>query len=350
MDLSINMEEKQVLFEERKGVAKVILNRPRQLNCLNHEMVYQILKAIQYYEKNPHIKLLILKGNGRAFCSGGDVKAVSTSSEQGHWSYGATYYRKLLTLSYIVSTYKKPVVSILDGIVMGGGAGLSMHTPFRIVTEKTIFAMPEGRLGNFPDCGASHFLSRLAGFFGEYLGLTGAYLDGTEMLACGLATHFVLSKDIGSMENALDRLTASGIVLLSNISKTISKFSHIADIKKDSAFTRMEVVNKCFSADTVEQILSSLEKEAEDNEEKWIIEAIKSMKSVSPTSLKLFLRLIREGRNQNLEKCLVSENRAFCHILRRTITSDFYKGSRARLMVKDGKPQMPVYTFNTLNL
>ncbi|KAI5675327.1 hypothetical protein M9H77_06277 [Catharanthus roseus] len=223
---------------------------------------------------------------------------------------------------------------------MGGGAGLSMHTPFRIVTENTIFSMPEASFGGFPDCGASHFLSRLPGFFGEYIGLTGAYLDGTEMLACGLATHFVLSKDVGLMEEALAELGEWGLGEMANISKTINEFAHKTHLKKDSPYGRLEVIEKCFSAETVEEILYALEKSVRENEDKWIIDAIKSMRSFSPTSLKIFLRLIREGRSRSIEKCLVSEFRVFCHVVRRAIGNDLFEGVRALLFEKDRKPQI----------
>ncbi|KAL3532836.1 hypothetical protein ACH5RR_006357 [Cinchona calisaya] len=164
--------------------------------------------------------------------------------------------------------------------------------------------MPEAAIGLFPDCGASHFLSRLPGFFGEFLGLTGTRLDGFEMVMGGLATHFVFSKDLASVEEALDSLAASGVLEVSTISETINKY--------------------------VQE-----EKLAEQSEEKWITNAIKYMKSVSPTSLKIFLRLVREGRMQNLKECLTHEFRVSCHILRRTVNNDFYEGGRAMLIEKE---------------
>ncbi|KAA8522757.1 hypothetical protein F0562_009081 [Nyssa sinensis] len=251
MAFSLNRELSQVLFEEISGVRKVILNRPKKLNSLNYEMVCQMLKKLKVYENDPKVKLVILKGNGKAFCAGGDVTA---------------------TISYMT--------------------------------------------------------------IGEYLGLTGARLDGNEMIACGLATHFILSKDLVSLENALHEVVVSSDK--STISQIIDKFDHKVNIKQD---TRLEIINKCFSKETVEEILSSLENFAANQPEKWIIEAINSMKSASPTSLKLFLKSIREGRMQKLEQCLVREFNILCHILRRTINDDFYEGSRAMLIDKDKKPK-----------
>ncbi|XP_061974820.1 3-hydroxyisobutyryl-CoA hydrolase 1-like [Populus nigra] len=333
---SYRKELNQVLFEGDSISRKVILNRPEKLNILNYEMVSQMLKNLKAFENDSAVRLVILKGNGNVFCAGGDIVSNFLSVTQGHWSYGEKFYEKQLILDYILATYRKPLISLVDGIVMGGGAGLSMHGRFRIVTENTVFAMPETLIGHFPDLGASHFLSRLPGHFGEYLGLTGARLDGAEMLACGLATHFVLSKDLLALENALQALGSSDTA---TISEAISNFGHKPTIKDDSAYSRLEVINKCFSKETVEEVLLSLENEVENRTEKWILLAIKSIKSVSPISLKIALRSIREGRTQNLKQCLVREYTICCNCIRATVSNDALEGARAMLVDKDKKPQ-----------
>ncbi|KAK3212903.1 hypothetical protein Dsin_017609 [Dipteronia sinensis] len=174
---------------------------------------------------------------------------------------------------------------------MGGGATVSMLARFRIVTENTVFALPEGALGS--DVGGSYILSRLAGYFGEYLGLTGAQIDGAEMIACGLATHFVLSKDLQLLENALDKMDSSDT---SAISHLIGKFVHKPNIKQHSAYRRLQIVNKCFSGKIVEDILLALEGEIENggDDEKWIVDSVNLMKSCSPLSLKVSLKLVTD--------------------------------------------------------
>ncbi|XP_034705033.1 3-hydroxyisobutyryl-CoA hydrolase 1-like isoform X2 [Vitis riparia] len=329
-------EPNQVLFEESSCVRKVILNRPHKLNSLTYEMISRILRNLEVYEKDPMVKLLILKGQGKAFCAGGDVVGMVLSINEGHWSFGASFYKKQLTLDYLLATSTKPLVSLINGIVMGGGAGLSMNSMFRVVTENTVFAMPEGQIGLFPDVGASYFLSRLPGYFGEYLGLTGVRLDGKEMLACGLATHFVLSKDLVLLENALSEVASSDP---STISRVISGFSSKISLKKESAYRRLETINKCFSRRTAEEILSMLENEAANGDNKWIIQAISSMKSASPTSLKIFLKLIREGRTKELKDCLIQDYTIACHMFRRTFNPDFIEGSRAKLFEKGKQPK-----------
>ncbi|KAL3747956.1 hypothetical protein ACJRO7_016728 [Eucalyptus globulus] len=329
--------EQPVLFEEYSGARKVILNRPSKLNTLTLEMVSQMSNKLQIYEGDHTVNLVISKGNGKAFCAGGDVIGNLCSILTGHWSYGASFYKKQLTLDHLIATYKKPLICLIDGVVMGGGAGISMHGSFRVVTEKTVLAMPEASIGLFPDVGASYFLSKLPGYFGEYLGLTGARIDGATMLACGLATHFVFSKDLPPLEHALSSVESSNE---SEILSVISKYTHKSNVKEEEFHKRLKSINKCFSRQTVEDILHSLEEELLDNfTEKWIADAVKNMKSASPTSLKIFLRSIREGRGQTIEQCLSQEYTIFCNIIRRKITNDFYEGSRAILFDKDNKPK-----------
>ncbi|XP_019436828.1 PREDICTED: probable 3-hydroxyisobutyryl-CoA hydrolase 2 isoform X2 [Lupinus angustifolius] len=310
---NFSREPNQVLFAGNSYVKAAILNRPRKLNSLKHEMA-----------------------NGKAFCAGGDVVSVITSSLSGHWTYPVLFYKKQLTLDHLIATYKKPMVSIINGAVMGGGAGLSMNTTFRIVTERAIFAMPEASIGLFPDVGANYFLSRLPGYFGEYLGLTGARLHGAEIAACGLATHFVPSMKLNLLENALQAVTSSNV---STIATLIETFSEKANVDEDNHFSRLEAINKCFSKGTVEDIIQTLEIELQKGGKKWITNALSSMRSSCPTSLKVFLKSIRKGRVQNIEQCLYRDYNVASHFFRRAITNDFYEGSRAKLFDKDNEPK-----------
>ncbi|KAF5202291.1 3-hydroxyisobutyryl-CoA hydrolase 1-like [Thalictrum thalictroides] len=186
-----------------------------------------------------------------------------------------------------MATYSKPQLSILNGIVMGGGAGASIHGRFRVATENSVFAMPETALGLFPDVGASYFLSRLPGFYGEYVGLTGARLDGAEMLECGLATHFVPAAKLSSLEEALVEVNTSDPVVISAI---IDKFSHRPLLKEKSSFHRLDIIDRCFARRTVENILSALEREALSSNDGWLSAALQSLKNASPMSLKISLR------------------------------------------------------------
>ncbi|KAK9120706.1 hypothetical protein Syun_018323 [Stephania yunnanensis] len=324
-----------VLVEGKLSTRILTLNRPQKLNSLNYDMVSELSTNLRAFEKQNNIKLVILKGNGKAFCAGGDVAALVGFVTLGHWTFGATFYKKQLILDHLIATYEKPLVSIINGIVMGGGAGLSMHGKFRVVTENAVFCMPEVSLGLFPDVGASHFLSRLPGFFGEYLGLTGARIDGGEMSACGLATHFVPSVNLPSLERELCRVNSGNATVIGAI---IDVFAQKVPTREESGYWSLDVINKCFSKNTIEEIFSALEHEAV-NGDKWVLAAIKSMKSASPTSLKISLKSIRVGRKQNINQCLIREFRMASHTMRRTVNSDFYEGVRAILLDKDKKPK-----------
>ncbi|GFP93892.1 3-hydroxyisobutyryl-coa hydrolase 1 [Phtheirospermum japonicum] len=329
MASSTNGQTDHVLMEDKSSVRIITLNRPKQLNALSAAMVSRLLDIFLACAQDSSVKLIILKGKGRAFCAGADVAEIVRHINED-------LSRKELTMNYLMATYSRPQVSILNGIVMGGGAGASIHGRFRIATENTLFAMPETALGLFPDVGASYFLSRLPGFFGEYVGLTGARLDGVEMLACGLATHFVSSERLLTLEEALVKADSSDPNVISSI---ISEFSMIPNLKKNSAYHRLDIINKCFSRRTVEEIITAVEREAADMTDDWISFTIHSLKRVSPMSLKISLRSIREGRLEGIGKCLFREFRMLSHAMRGDICKDFVEGCRAILLDKDKNPK-----------
>ncbi|XP_047308958.1 probable 3-hydroxyisobutyryl-CoA hydrolase 2 [Impatiens glandulifera] len=204
-------------------IRKVILNRPTKLNSINYKMILQLLKNLKEFEDDPNVNLVMIKGNGKAFSAGADVVSLLGLAT------AAKYYYKLLTLLHLIATYKKPLVTLVNGLAMGGGAAMSTFATFQIVTENTIFSMPEISMGLVPNVGAGYFLSRLPGYFGEYLGFTGARIDGADMIACGLATHFVHSKDLVLMESELEEVAD-----ISKINETINKYALTPSLKQDS--------------------------------------------------------------------------------------------------------------------
>ncbi|KAG7568879.1 Enoyl-CoA hydratase/isomerase HIBYL-CoA-H type [Arabidopsis thaliana x Arabidopsis arenosa] len=313
-----------ILVEEKSGVRILTLNRPKQLNVLSFDM-------------HIHTELTLALGQGRAFCAGGDVKPTVGNIVQGKWRLSADIFAEEYKLDYVTATYSKTQVSILNGIVMGGGAGLSVHGRFRIATENTVFAMPETALGLFPDVGASYFLSRLPGFFGEYVGLTGARLDGAEMLACGLATHFVPSTRLSALEADLCRVGGSNDP--SFVSTILDAYTQHPHLKQQSAYHSLDVIDRCFSRRTIEEIISALEREATHETNDWILTTISALKKASPSSLKISLRSIREGRLQGVGQCLIREYRMVCHVMKGDLSNDFVEGCRAILVDKDRNPK-----------
>ncbi|XP_047334115.1 3-hydroxyisobutyryl-CoA hydrolase 1-like [Impatiens glandulifera] len=326
----------EVLVEQSSHVKKFILNRPKQLNALSFTMVSQLLQHFLTCEEESNLNLIILKGQGRAFCAGGDVASVVHDINKGNWKIAAEFFRVEYIMNYVMATCSKTQVSILNGIVMGGGAGASIHGRFRVATEKSLFAMPETALGLFPDVGASYYLSRLPGFFGEYVGLTGSRLDGADMLACGLATHFVPSVNLSLLEEALERANSSDPV---EVSAVIDKFSEEPSLKKTSVYHRLDVINACFSMRTVEEVISAIENMSTNSQDDWLSSTLQSLKTASPTSLKITLRSIREGRLQSIGQCLVREYRMVCHVVKGKFSKDFCEGCRAILLDKDKNPK-----------
>ncbi|XP_062025101.1 3-hydroxyisobutyryl-CoA hydrolase 1-like [Rosa rugosa] len=345
-------ENSEILVRKNNQfVTTLTLNRPRKLNALSVSMLSRLFELFLRYEHNPYVKLVILKANGKAFSPGGDVASVAHDLYNGNLRAGLKLFKTAYTLMYFLATKTTPQVSFLNGITMGSGAGVSIHGSFCVATEKTIFAMPETAIGWFPDVGSSYYLSRLPGFFGEYLGLTGARLDGSEMLALGLTTHFVPSSKTALLEEALvSKLSASSPSTSSTddyaiISAVLDEHSEQPALKAKSACHYVDVIDKCFSQSTVEEILSSLERELATlinitHHHEWLSSAIQSLRQASPTSLKITLRLIRGGRQlQGVGECIVHEYRIACHVFHGEISNDFMEGCRAMLLDKGKNPK-----------
>lgn len=328
--------EDQVLIEETKNSRTVVLNRPRQLNAISYWMTGYLKKIYEQWEEDKEVHLVLVKGSGRAFSAGGDVAEVYHFGNEGRHDKSMHFFSQEYNVDYLVGTYKKSHVALIDGIVMGGGAGLSINGSFRVVTEKAVFAMPETGLGLHPDVGASYFLSRLPGFLGEYVGLMGARLDGAELLAVGLATHYVPSERLVHLEARLKSLSSGNATV---VNEAISTFSEKLDYKGESFLHRTEEINACFSKSTVEEILEALESRQKETKDDWYTTTIKILEKASPMSLKITLRSIREGRNRTFYECLMCEYRLTVRCLLGKFSNDFYEGCRAILIEKDRNPK-----------
>nr|CAD1844873.1 unnamed protein product [Ananas comosus var. bracteatus] len=278
----------------------------------------------------------MMKGSGRAFCAGGDVVALYRLINEGKLEECKDFFKNLYMYIYILGTYLKPHVAILDGITMGGGGGVSIPGTFRVATDKTFFATPEIHIGFHPDAGASFYLSHLTGHVGEYLALTGERLNGVDMLAVGLATHYAMSAHLDLIDERLAKLVTDDP---SVIDSSLAQYGDIVYPDKKSIIHRLEVIDKCFGRETVEEIVDALEIEAARTNQDWCTSALKKLKEASPLSLKVSLRSIREGRFQTLDECLVREYRMSLHGISKKASHDFSEGVRARLVDKDLAPK-----------
>ncbi|KAJ7960650.1 3-hydroxyisobutyryl-CoA hydrolase-like protein [Quillaja saponaria] len=332
-DKVVNPEEQVVLGEEIDHVRLITLNRPRQLNVISSKVVSLLAEFLEKWEKDDNADLVIIKGAGRAFCAGGDLKMFFDARKNDCCFEVAS---RMYWLCYHIHTYKKTQVALVDGILMGGGATLMVPMKFSVVTEKTVLATPEASIGFHTDCSLSYMLPRLPGHLGEYLALTGARLNSKELIAAGLATHFVPSEKITELERSLISLNSGDE---NAVKLAIEEFSSEVKLDEESVLNKRSIIDECFSKDSVAEIINALEAEAKKEGNGWIGAVLKGMKLSSPTSLKITLRSVREGRNQTLTECLKKEFRLSMNILRTTISEDVYEGIRALNIDKDNTPE-----------
>ncbi|XP_048230711.1 3-hydroxyisobutyryl-CoA hydrolase-like protein 1, mitochondrial isoform X2 [Ricinus communis] len=327
----------KVQVEERSNSRTVILNRPHVLNALTTPMGVRLTELYQSWEKDPLVGFVVLKGNGRAFCAGGDVVKLYQLITEGRLEECKDCFRTFYSFMYLLGTYLKPHVAILDGITMGGGAGLSVHGSHRVATEKTVFGVPEILIGLHPDAGASYYLPRLPGYLGEYLGLTADRISGEEMVACGLATQFLSSARLPFLEEQFVKFSRNDFAAMGNF---LDRFSNtVGRLNQTSVIHRIDLINECFGHDTVEEILHALETEAAATKDEWCISTLKRLREAPPLSLKISLRSIREGRFQTLEQCLAREYLMTLQAICGQISKDFCEGVQVRLVDKSFAPK-----------
>ncbi|KAJ1524388.1 hypothetical protein ONE63_010888 [Megalurothrips usitatus] len=301
-----------------KGI--LILNRPKALNAVNLPMVQKCHETLLKWEKEK--SLVICKGAGdKAFCAGGDVKTITTSRSD---EYGKRLFRIEYMMNCIIATYTIPYIALIDGITMGGGIGLSVHGHYRVATEKTLCAMPETAIGLFPDVGGSYFLSRLKGYVGIYLALTGFRLKGADNLFVGLATHYCPSSDIPKLEKEL--------LSCKNPKEVLERYKRCPEGAKYTLEPYLNKIDNIFSAPTVEEIYERLEKDTSD----WARGTLLTLKKFCPLSLKITLKQIQLGSQLSIQECLQMEYRLAC---RSCDGYNFTEGVRALLVDKDQNPK-----------
>jgi enoyl-CoA hydratase len=311
--------ESHVIAEKRGALGLLTLSRPQALNALTHGMITALASALGNWATDAAIKSVAIRGEGRAFCAGGDVRAVRQAVLDGTQD-GAALLRDEYRLNALIGSYPKAYVALLHGITMGGGAGVSVHGKYRLADPDLVFAMPETAIGFIPDVGASHFLSRLPGAFGMYLALTGARIGVGD--AGGLLTHVVARENFGAVIDGLARGGAPE-ALIEPIARKAAPGSLAAHRRR---------IQTIFSAASVEAILERLDRDGSD----FARDTAQTIRAMSPTSLKLTFALLREAANLDLEQCLALEYRMAQRVI---VSPDFREGIRAALVDKDRAPQ-----------
>ncbi|EGC36316.1 hypothetical protein DICPUDRAFT_77995 [Dictyostelium purpureum] len=307
------------------------LNRPKSLNVLNTHLFVNLNKKFQYFRDDPKLSLMIIKGNGRAYCAGGDIKELSIQTRDIGLLFPRYFFSKEYNLDYTAATVNKPRVAFWDGIAMGGGLGISVHSPYRIVTEKTVWAMPEVSIGLFPDVGASYFLSRLKkDAIANYIAITGKQLTGADCVEFGIATHFVKSEKLPELEKKLIALVHSQDVNV--IESVINEFA--SPPPPSPLLQDWSLISQCFSNrfNSIDEIMQALI----DSKSQWGKDIYDLIRKKSPTSVKIAFRQIKEGAAKSLEECFFMEFRL---AIRSLSNNEFIEGVRSVVIDKDQKPK-----------
>jgi enoyl-CoA hydratase len=316
------MQDEQTVIARRDGrVGRIVLNRPQALNALDLAMIRACTRALTEWRDDPHVHGVVIEGAGdRAFCAGGDVRALRQYELDGEHHNAETFFLEEYELNLMIATYPKPYVALIDGICMGGGIGLSVHAPYRVATEHAAFAMPETAIGFFPDIGATFFLPRLPGEIGTYLGLTGLRMQGADAVHAGLATHFTPRAELPALSHALaeDGPAALGC--------------HAAPLPAFSLASQRAAIDRCFGADSMREIVQRLEASGDE----WAARTLAALRAVSPSALCWTLEALRRGANLTLPQCQSAE----LALTRTTMRHpDFAEGVRAMVVDKDRKPR-----------
>jgi len=327
-------ENDEILFGRAGRLAILTINRPLAHNALTLANYRRIGPALRAWAADPLINAVVVRGAGdRAFCAGGDVRAVYEAGRRigGPSDLTAIFFREEYELIQRIHHFPKPYIAIIDGITMGGGAGISVNGAYRVATERTLFAMPETGIGLFPDVGATRFLNRCPGYLGRYLGMTGARLNAADALYCGFATHYVTRDRIDELVAAL----AATKPAQRPVEQVLGSFA--VDSGPAPIAALQSAIDRCFVGESVEAILDALAAEAAGGgtHAAWAQETRASLLTKSPTSLKITLRQLTIGRDYDLEAALALEYRLTQHVM---ASHDFYEGVRAVLIDKDQQP------------
>jgi enoyl-CoA hydratase/carnithine racemase len=305
----------------REGRAgRIRLNRPKALNALDLEMVTRIKAAVEEFGAEPQVHFLLIDAPERGFCAGGDVRGVRTAALAGDDKAIDAFFTTEYAMNQALADCGKPIVSLIDGVCMGGGIGLTAYGSHRIATENAMFAMPETAIALFPDVGMSFFLPRLPGALGMYLGLTGARLTGADAVHGGFATHFVPQEKLGRLEAAL---LADGVAVVPAFAEPLPEFS---------LGPHRHVIDTAFAAPSVPELLTMLAADASP----FAQSALAHLREHSPLAIHWSFEIIRRGASRDLTQALAAE---FDLVGKVTRLAEFFEGVRAMLVDKDRQPK-----------
>ncbi|WOH63445.1 enoyl-CoA hydratase/isomerase family protein [Bradyrhizobium sp. BWA-3-5] len=318
------------LIARKEGSAGIVrLNRPKAINAVTLEMFHDIDKALDAFEADPAVAVIVLEGAGeRGLCAGGDIRALWESSKV-KGDLGKILWRDEYILNARIKKFPKPYVAFMDGIVMGGGVGLSAHASHRVVTDKTKLAMPEVGLGFFPDVGGTWLLSHSPGEIGTYFGLTGQTMNGPDAIHAKFADAVVPSAKLPMLREALTKIVPA--TSSADVRKLIESFS--TGETSGPVAAQQAKIDALFSHDRMEDVITALQRDGSD----FAQTTLKTLNEKSPRGMVVTLKLLRLARTaSSLEECLVREYRAALEVF---ASDDFREGVRAAVIDKDRNPK-----------
>ncbi|MDO1558712.1 enoyl-CoA hydratase/isomerase family protein [Brevundimonas sp. 2R-24] len=315
--------ESEILARVENGVGRITLNRPKALHALNLGMCQTMTEALLAWLEDDQVHSVLIDHAGeRGFCAGGDIRMIAESGA-GDAAEARAFFATEYRLNHLMFVYPKPITAIVDGIVMGGGVGVSEPAAVRVATERTTYAMPETGIGLFPDVGGGWFLPRLPGETGTWLALTGARLKAPDTVALSVHSHFVPAERIDELKTAL-------VAEPGDPRSVADRFAE--DAGPAPTADHREAIDRLFAFDTVEEIFAALETDGSD----WALAQLKTLQSKSPQSLKVSLRQLRTGAGlSSFAENMAMEYRLGGRVVR---THDFQEGVRAVILDKDNAP------------
>ena len=319
-----------VLIAKEGQVGRITLNRPEALHALNRHMCVLVHETLQAWIHDDDVQIVLVDhGEGtRGFCAGGDIRMLA-SSGAGDASEARAFFAAEYRMNVAIKRFPKPYVTVLDGVTMGGGVGISVHGSHRIATERTTFAMPETGIGLFPDVGGGWFLPRLRGELGTWLATTGARLKGVDVAAARIATHFLPSELVPNLKRQLVSADYSGSAA-EMVGEILSRATHA--VPAGSFEAHLDTINTCFARDAAEEIVSALSSDGGD----WARAQLETLSTKSPETIKVALRQLREGAKlETFEENMAMEYRIGW---RKVQSPDFLEGVRAVIIDKDNTP------------
>jgi enoyl-CoA hydratase len=322
-------------FNVTHHIGLITLDRVTALNALNFAMIVALHHQLQLWQDDPDVHAVVIRSaGGRAFCAGGDVRAIYHLGRDNH-AQSMDFFKHEYCLNRFIHEYQKPYIALMDGITMGGGVGISLHGSHPVASPQFVFAMPETGIGFYPDIGASYLLSRCPHFFGTYLGLTGSRLNATEAYTLGLVKHVIDGHQFPDVVTALQQADLS-LHAHEQVSDLLQQFSQSQASSGDLAITQS--VAACFQYTQPDHILMALR--SLDNA--WSQETLRVLAQKSPLSLSVTLAQLEKAASMTLADCLAMDYCLTSHFMKGV---NFYEGVRALLIDKDNAPHWEPLTL-----